>query len=392
MTPASDAAQLIARYVGKQYPDNKDELFALLTLVNDKIWKEGSWWGMQKEFFVRTRKGPNDENYIVCPPGYDILKAVNINGRPVLPRDKWFQFHQNACGSIDKCCGNWTQTSVDLGEYPTINDIHTETCRPDRIWIGACLTGGESAGRGAFVRITGEWDRGGEVYTYKRESVPENKVEVLNEDQKWDTVFGAKIALNDKIRIINNIHWKSINAIYKTVTANPVEVYAVHNDSNSTLQLLAVIPPQATRSRHRRYLVPDDCCYKPSTCNDCKTGGCKSCSDCNCNCTRCVEECDECNCCAPVVHGIFKVSKPDPIVYDTQDILTDDRETIISLAIGMNEMFDKKNPQQSIPFLLNGIKNLEDDNRENQSTEVTPVQVVGSYMEDIPEILKHYSH
>lgn len=360
-TTAEKAAKLIAKYVGYKYPDNKEELFEILTLVNDRIWNEGSWWGMTAEFYVSTRKGPNNENYIVCPPNYDILKAVNVNGNPVLPRDRWFQFHKNGSGTIDKSCGNWTESVVDLGEYPTINDIFqcTNDARPDKILIGATLTGEEtSTNPPKLVRVQGEWDRGGEVYTYERESFPANKIEFLNEEQGFHPVFGAKIALNNKLRFIENIWWKKITNITKDVTVNPVEVYAIHNDENKTLQLIAVMGPHQTYARHRRYLVPDDACIKSCNCSN-------SCS------------------CPPVVHGMFKISEPEEIVYDTQTIYTRSREALISLAIGVSEMFNKKKPENSIPFTLNGIKALEDNNRENQSDDIFPIQVTGPYLDDI---------
>lgn len=364
---AENAARLIAKYVNRKYPDKKDELFEILTLVNDRIWNEGSWWGMNAEFFVSVRKGPNGENYIVCPPDYDILKAVNINGKPVLPRDRWFQFHKNAYGTIDKACGNWTESVVDLGEYPTINDIFqcTNNTRPGKILIGAVAGDETSTNPLKFVTIQGEWDRGGSVYTYEREKFSDRRIEFLNEEANFNAVFGARIALNNKIRFIENIWWKKITSITKDITANPVEVYAIHEDN--TLQLIAVIPPHQTYARHRRYLVPDDACVKSCSCSS-------SCS------------------CAPVVHGMFKISEPNEIVYPTQPIYTRSREALISMAIGIDEMFNNKKPENSIPFTLNGIKSLEDHNRENQSEEIFPIQVTGPYLDDINPIIRNLDY
>lgn len=363
---AEKAGRLISPYVGLDpFDNNKERVYKILTLVNDKIWNEGSWWGMNAEFFVKTRKGPNGENYIVCPPNYDILKVVNINSKPVLPRDNWFQFHKNASGTINTKCGNWTDSVVDMGEFPVINDIWNCTNnRPPKILIGGCLTGKESASD-AMLRIQGEWDRGGEVFTYEKEKLPDNRIEFLNEEEKYSPVFGAKIALNDKIRFIENIWWRRISSIHKNITANPVEVYAFHTDQ--TLQLLATIPPHATESKHRRYLVPDDACKK------------------SCSCSK---SCD----CAPVVHAIFKVSEPEEIVYDTQPIYTTSREALISLAIGIDEFFTRKEPNKSVPFTLNGIKSLDDHNREKQSEDINPIQVVGSYMDDVPNILRYLDY
>lgn len=366
---AEKAAKVIAEYVGAIWPENQDKLFKLLTLVNKRIWKEGTWWGMNAEFFVKSRIGPQGEYYITCPPGYDILKAVNIDGNPTMQRDAYFQFHKNAYGSIEKNCGNWTQAVVDLGEHATINEISVGTKRPEKILIGACLTGKETGTSPVkFVRIDGEWDRDGKVWTYEKKTWSERRIAGLNEPELYDPIYGAKIALNDTIRFVENIYWKSIRSITKDITVNPVEVYAIHADQ--TLQLLTVMEPHETMSKNRRYLIPDSCVKRTCTCTS---------STATCNCV-------------PIVHGIFKVSEPGAVAHNTQPIYTSDDEALISLAIAMKSLYTDRKPDEAVPYLLNGVKSLEDNNRENQSNDQQTIQVTGPLVDDIPELTRWVSH
>lgn len=372
---AEESAKIIAEYVGSTWPENKDKLYRILTLVNKRIWKEGTWWGMYAEFFVKARIGPEGEYYIPCPPGYDVLKAVNVDGSPKMQRDTLFQFHKNAYGTIEKNCGNWTNAVVDLGEHPTINDIYICQDRPGKILIGARLTGKETGTNPAkIIRIEGDWDRGGRVWTYEKETWADRKIEALNEEEAFNPVFGAKIALNDKIRFVENIWWKNITNITKDITTNPVEVYAFHEDQ--TLQLLTTIEPHQKISKNRRYLVPDTCL--------------KACSgSCSCACS----EGETCTCDnSPLVHAIFKRSEPEAVTYDTQEMYTRDNEALISLAIAMQSMYTERKPEEAVPYLLNGVKALEDNNRENQSNSQQTIQVTGPLVDDIPELVRWRSH
>lgn len=357
---AEHAAKLVAPYVGMQWPENKDKIFSLLTLVNDRIWNEGTWWGMSKEFYVNTYQGPFGEHYITCPPGYEILLAVNVDGVPSLQRGKWFQFHKNSFGDIDHCCGNWTDSVVDLGEFATINDIYPcPLARPSSpIIIGATVVGSEP--QTPLLTISGSWDRGEPVYTFKNIERSSREIEVLNEPRQLEPVYGMQIALNEKIRMAENVWWKNVTAIKKDrKTVNRIEVYAFHQDTaddaeegactcTDQMQLLAVLEPHQLISRYRRYLVPKEC-------------GCPQ-----------------------TIHGMFKISEPDDICYPTQQIITRSREGLIAFAIAMDFKYNKKDPERAIPYLIDGIKALEDNNRENESKDTFPVQVTGPYIDEIP--------
>lgn len=348
---AEEAAKLIAPYVKMTYGSNNDKLFQLLTLVNDRIWKEGSWHGMSKEFYVRTRFGPQGERYIVPPYGYDVLLALNLDGNPSIPKDKWTQFHKNGYGTVDKSC-NWLETALDYGEHATINDIFCEKAaniKPNPIKIGAITLGPEQTA--PTVTISGEWDREGPVFTFRKEEISSKRITPVNYEPKTEVVYGAELAIHDTtIRKIDNIYWRSISAIRKTVTANPVEVYAFHSDG--TVQLLTKIYPHQTISKNRRYMVPSQCS-------------------------------------SSVVHCMFKISEPEEIVSGTQPVLTRNREALISIAMGMNFLYNKEDPEPAAIYIASGFKSLNDEKREIEADEMENYQMVEDpYMDDYNELTR----
>jgi hypothetical protein len=75
------------------------------------------------------------------------------------------------------------------------------------------------------------------------------------------------------------------------------------------------------------------------------------------------------------VLGLFKMSKPDPIISENQHFITDDVEAIISLLIAKDEMFNKKDVKMASQFMANAAMNLNADLRESQSNTRKKIQV-----------------
>lgn len=319
---AKEAIDLISPQVDLCYPQDKDQLFNILTLVNNKAWKEGSWWGMNKHFKVKVRKDHEGYYYFIAPNGYNVLQAVNVNTEPTLIKDEWFEFHQNALGSIREYGSNWSRNVVDMGEVPVINQPG------DSARIAVRSLGPESD---VIVNVLGDDQNGNRINSY------------VNKDGKSEMVLGSAIAVSTDIRVIDNIIWSRIESISKSVSMHRVEVYAMYPDGR--IQILTRMEPEEKESRLRKYLVPENCGY--------------SC-----------------------VHGIFKESKPERIVNESQKMIIDDFEAIISLAMSMDYMFIKRTPESSLPYTVNGIKSLEDDNREHQSPSNSTIQVVGIQEDD----------
>lgn len=322
---AQEAAELISPQVNLNVERDRDKVFSLLTLVNNKAWKEGSWWGMNKHFHVDVKKDHEGYYYFIAPNGYDTLQAANFNGQPVGIKDKWFQFHKNGNGSIEKCLGdNWITDIQDLGEVPVI--IQPRACYTKVVKIGARSIGLETDP--VKVYINGTDVDGNRVTTFVRK-----------DDGNPDPILGAVLAVSEEIRVIDNIDWGRIDSISKDVSINPVEVYAIHCDGS--MQILTRLNAEDRESKLRKYLVPDSC------------GGAKS------------------------VHGIFKISKPRPIVYGSQKMIISDEEALLSLSISMDYLFNKKAPEESLPYTANGVKSLEDDNKRHETPTSQPIQVEG---------------
>lgn len=321
---AEEAAAFIAPKVGYSYPAERDRLFDILTLVNKGAWKAGSWQNFNANFKVKVQIGEDGQKYIIAPNTHDVLQKVNFNTEPRDIRDKWFEFHRNGLGGMDK--GNWSDDFIDQGYSPVI-------MQPSKL-KGPVKIAARSLDieKDAYIHINGLDEDGNRVNTFEEAGV-----------------VGARLALSNEIRIIDNIHWSYITGISKSVSYNAVEVYLV--DANEVMHLASRMEPEQQESNLRKYLVPHSC---------------------------------ECN----NVEGVFKRSKPSKIVLGTQMMLITDEESLLSMAISKDYLFYRKDPEKALPYIANGLKSLDDEKRESMVTRTGPIEVEG--LDELNELEEDY--
>lgn len=343
---AGQAARLIAPFIEKSWPANKEEIFRTLRLAVNHAWKAGKFEGMTAEFFMPIKIDLQSQNYILTPPGYASLLAVNVDARPRLLRDKQFMFHRNGWGDIkDHPFCKWTEDVYDLGIQQTLVDV--EAHYPDGFILAArSLT---ETGENERVNITGSF-QGTPVVSFTKNNILSGNCNCIQIDEPPSirTVSGIEINLTRDFTYVSNVKFSSIEAITKTLTRGQVEIVAI-DPVTGRGRRIAFLNPWETAPRTKKYHIPFSC------------RGC--------------------------VHALFKVDKQPEIVDESQPILIRDEEAIISLAKGIHLVYNKDNPEGGSVYLASGIGSLEKEKQEIESPDTFPIQVVNGIGEQTPEIL-----
>lgn len=341
---AEQICKMTADIIGMSYPSDKDKMFFLCRMANHEIWKQGRWHGMIKEFYVNTRLDSDGNRFITSPNGYNILLGVNLDSRPTRITNHWFQFHRNGNGSVSKGSGwNFTGSVMDMGKSPVIEQPRyrslIESGKQDPVYLLVRSRGQED--EKANVIISGE-NNGQTHYSYNN-AAKNNIVRSLNNTNESQIIqvepkYGVEFKLTNKFLLCDNISWTHITSIQKTITNNPVDVYAVHDSGES--YLIATLAPHQRETNYRNYMLPR-------------------------------EQCKDFQC----VHAMFKMSEPDGIEFPTQQMVTDNVTALIDMMMGMDLKYFKKDLNAASIYILSAVKALEDSTRENMSNHQTSIQV-----------------
>ena len=342
---ANDICELTADIIGMSYPSDKKKMFFLCRMANHEIWKQGKWHGMIKEFFVNTRTDQNGNKFIVTPNGYNVLLGVNIDAKPNRINNHWFQFHRNGNGSVTKENGwNYTTAVMDMGLGAVIeqprkrNEISLDT--KDPVYLAVRSRGCESVD--ATLTISGENGIGDLHYSFP--STVNNPVvrslanPLQTTVESIEPTYGIEYKLTNKFSLYENVSWSQINSIHKSVTNNPVDIYAVHDSGES--YLIATLAPHQRQSSYRSYMIPKEAC-----------------GDTSC------------------VHAMFKISEPEGIEFPTQNMIVDNVTALIDMIMGMDYKYFKKDLNAGAAYILSSVKALEDSTRENMSNHQSSIQV-----------------
>jgi len=354
MITAEQGAKLIAPHVEKSWPEHRSDLFRILGLALDHAWNEGKWYGMSREYFVSVRN-ENSQNYFIGPKGFDVLLAVNINGKPRMARGLEFQFHKNGYGSVTQSGScSWLEDIIDFGEKPILQQLNIES--GEGVMLGVRSLGPETGTQ--KVKIRGRYYDDNRVYTFVKDTLSSQDtcgcISTTSDSEIIKTVEGLEIPITDKFRYISNICFNSIDSITKDVTVNPVEVVAIYPDG--TAKLISRMEPYDVVSRYRKYLAPADAV------------------------------------CDGVAHALFKVSPQGEISNDSQPLIVSNKEAIIALAMGIHKVYYTQEQQVGQVYLSRGINALEKQKREEEpNSHNFPIQVVGVGVDDVPEIFNRIS-
>ena len=353
---AGEAAELICPFIGLNPDNNEEELFLILSLIQTKAWKMGTFRGMVKDFNVNIRRktiNGKEKAYIITPHGFEIMLGVNLDGKPAPIHDNYFQFNPNGEGSMTDCCGcNWSEGVVDVGEFPTLFQPCENRCCCGSLDCQSANIGVVSYGCSdrcrdnmESVTVNGLSHLGNPIYTYEPENPYLQSAQSCrcvspdsNNDPQKRVISGDRFPITEKLVVHKNIKWSRIESIRKGYSDAPVEVFTVCGNST---ELLARLEPYQKASRYRIYELPDCCCN---------------------------HQC---------VHGLFKIGKPERIQHKDQPMIIDDEEAIIAMSKSFDLTYNKEKIVEGEAFLQKGMKNLDDELRSNRSNARTPVIVEG---------------
>jgi hypothetical protein len=336
-----EAIDLAADKVGKSGSQNRSEILFLLDRAQETAWNRGMWWGFYREVKLKVWG-----DHIVMPQDFGVLYAINVNGRPTIPRNRWYEFHQNGHGSIEDCLGdkrcNWVRSVVDMGEQavpfqPCGKKLHVRS------------RGCEEAGK--FVVVNGRDHNDDEIYTYyaKEEASSGSscascdgrcytKDEVANGAvTEYETQYGERIPIKNEKIVETRTYFSHIESITKPVTQSPVDIWVTDGDSS---ELLVTMAPHQTTTSFRKYRLPDTC--------------------------------DNCRC----VHVLGKINEPQPLSYDSQPLIIQSRAALINLVISADYEFNKRMPTEADAFLERGLKALDLNLAEKTGPRNLPLQIV----------------
>lgn len=336
---AGQIGKLVAKFIDKQWPEDRDEVFEILQLATNAAWREGRWFGMTAEFFVPVRTD-EERPYIIAPSTHPILIACNAAGRPRAIRDVYFVFHRNGYGDVLDSPGcAWNRDFYDLGETPIMFD----PCKKFRVGVRSL----GPFGKDERVVISGSFQNNGVL---SRVRGLEEKCASVKLSNDIETINGVRLDIKEGFQYVSDISFDKISSITKDVTQSRIEVCAI--GENGEVSPIAILEPGQQRSSYRKYIVPDNICDR-----------------------QCV-------------HGLFKIAKQDRITSDTDELFIDNEEALISLCKGIYNLYFKEKLELGSTFILQGITSLEKNQREEESPSEFPIQVAGITTLDMPEILK----
>lgn len=97
-------------------PIGQDKILEKITDAREFLSNQGQWDGLTGYVDLAT-----DNHYFITLPRYiENVIALNINGRPKMFRNKWFEFHLNGPGTGMPACRYWD----DAGETVTIRPLY----------------------------------------------------------------------------------------------------------------------------------------------------------------------------------------------------------------------------------------------------------------------------
>ncbi len=343
---ASVAGELVAKFLDKSWPNDKKAIFKILKLGINKAWQEGKWFGMTAEFSVPVEIDSRGNRFFIAPVSHPILLAINSNGVPTPIRDIYFKFHRNGKGDIKSHKGcNWREYVYDLGTTPILRENNINFC--NGVTIGVRAIGPSGPNEKVFIK--GKYIDGNKIYTYQNTDYGKDACG-CSVDKFVETVNGVSIDISRNFTYISNIKFASIEAISKTITRTPIEVIAI--DEFGTGHLISRLEPNQKQSLYRKYDIPAEICNNS-------------------------------------IHALFKIGTQEDIVNDTDDLIINNEEALISFSIGIHNMYHKSNLELGAAYILQGISILEKQKREEESPTEFPIQVDGIMVNDMPSILRN---
>lgn len=342
MITAKKVAEQIASFVGLSWPNDEERIYSILSLVNSIIWKSGKFNGSTKYFYVKTRS----DNTIITPHGYNVLLGLNIDFKPVDIRESYFLFHKNGPTELPFVETGFDPAVYYLGDSPVFQNINNFWCSPCKTNEKSCYNltvKGLNCGTvksPPFTVIRANDAKGNNIYSYfkGKKKDPICVCENKTENYGIEYINGIRFPITGKCVTYHKISISEITSITKEPSLTPVEYYVSEVGSNKGT-MVARLEPYETEARYKTYQISK--------------------SKCKANC----------------ILGLFKISEPQQIVDGEQPFLTNDIESIILIAKGVDKKFFQDDIQRGDKFITDGIISLSKHLRENTPNSVNRLQI-----------------
>lgn len=336
MTTVESIGEFVAPYLGKRYRGDRQSILNILDLVATEIWNSGKFHNSTKWFYTGVR----GDNTIITPHGYNVLLGLNLNFRPRTLRDAEFLFHQNGPGELPAFSKDYSADVYDLGEYPIYRLIET-LCQPCEGKKQNCYKVGarvvSQCGQNAKTRIYGVDQDGNPIYSFVRGEKEEVCQCTEEEVAYYDSAIeGLEINLTEQVKAYD-IWFSRISNIIKEPTKYPVEYFAI--DKHGIAIQIARLEPFQVNSSYRTYRIPHTCIKQ--------------------------------RCCL----GLFKVTKPNNYIDDSQPFISDNKLAILSIAKGVDKKFNRDELDAGNALITDGVMALARELKEESSNTEYPIQV-----------------
>jgi len=268
----------------------------------------------------------------MTPHGYNVLMGLNINGNPKKIFESYFSWHHNGPGSItNEAKLRYADCVLEYRESPTLLSADLLDNKKD---FKVAVLARNALDTGVEIQLTGLDIHGQPVHT----SIP-TQAAVAAGMSAMSTVYGAPVQLAaNKLVLIDNIHWLSLESLTKPITHGDVDFYMVYRDC---VEHIATITPFQTKSLYRIYEIPTSSC-------------------------RCGN-----------VEALVKIGEPTRIVNSSQFLIIDDFEALLALVMSIDETFTKKDVASGQNYASLGVASLAAELNSSRAPSIKPMQVLG---------------
>jgi len=331
---AKTAATLIAPYVEKSWPNDRDSIYSILDLVQEAIWKSGLFEGSSKWAYVKVNKNGT----IVTPHGYSILLGAKVGNSKYNIRDSYFMFHENGPLTEPGESNHFSKNIQFLGSYPTlINHIDDLKINKGDYKLGVVSPCLPPTGSPPVSIISANDANGKKIFTYRFREKEDPEIidnEIINYtpddiDYNNGIIEGVVYPVTNKLITYDNVRVSEVYNITKDPTLSPVDYYALFPYDGecdpSEGVLIASLDPFQTQSMYNVYKIV----------NNCINDGQAFC--------------------------LFKRDRPEKLVNDSQLILTNSQTALISLAKGIQYKYFKDNIPVGDAFMSTGMRDISDE-------------------------------
>lgn len=342
------AGSLIAQFIEKSWPNDKETIFNVLSLVNEEIWNSGLFPNSTKWAYVKV--GQNGT--ITNPHGYAVLLGAKVDCQKFEVKDSYFMFHSNGPLREPDESTSFSKNLQLLGTYPTLINPQNDymfKCGDRGFNIGVSACNLPPSRYPPLTIISGLGLNNRPIYTYRFEDTRSDEVKIAEDDEitnyspddvdfESGLIEGVQFPITRNLIKFSNVAFSDIYNIVKQPTLTDVDYWMVDESSCKGIKI-ATLGPFQTRSAYNIYRVDN----------------------------KCIRD----NC----IFALFKREKPDAIINDSQFVLTNNQNALIAMAKGIYAMYYKDDINIGTAFITKALRDIARELAQSNPAAVSKIQV-----------------